>query len=82
MRFMVGLIVVDIVSTTTTCPSTITTCLSEGRCGTRRVHELRVNAKSKKNGGKERKGALAMEGRARWPWHHRGRETPALALPW
>jgi hypothetical protein len=34
IRFMVGLIVVDVVSTTTTGPSTITTCLNGLTSGT------------------------------------------------
>jgi hypothetical protein len=46
MWFRVGLIVVDVVSTTTTCPSTITTCLSGLISGTSSICHLHISATS------------------------------------
>jgi hypothetical protein len=46
MWFMVWLIVVDVVSTTTTCPGTITTCLSSLIRGAASVCHLRISATS------------------------------------
>jgi hypothetical protein len=43
MRFRVGLIIVDVVSTTTTCPSTVTTCLSGLISGTTSVCHLHIS---------------------------------------
>jgi hypothetical protein len=46
MRFMVGLIVVDVVSTTTTWPNTITTCLSGLIRDAASVCQLHISATS------------------------------------
>jgi hypothetical protein len=46
MRFMVWLIVVDVVSTTTTCPGTITTCLNGLISGAASVCHLHISATS------------------------------------
>jgi len=44
MRFIGGLIVVDVVSTTSTCPSAITTCLSGLISGTASICHLHISA--------------------------------------
>jgi hypothetical protein len=43
--------------------------VGEVRAGFARSRRARNRRKME---GKGKKGALAMEGRARWPWHHRG----------